>query len=171
MNNSEHRGSPAAVRRCTLRWCLCGKWTDTLLFIVVHSAAHACAEITVLPVPLAYPHRKRTSKRRPKLDAIRLLLSFGDQRLWLQMVIGCYFAFLRLWIISYGNLWQLLLSTNQRWWFDNAACVFLFAVVHEWVLATSLSLMFPFDISLLLFVVLQQVSARKENFCVTLIYP
>jgi len=46
------------------------------------------------------PQRKRTSKWLPKFGTVRLLLYFGDQRRWLQMFIGSYFAFLKLWIIS-----------------------------------------------------------------------
>jgi hypothetical protein len=49
-------------------------------------------------------HIERELQTLPKFDAIRLLLPFGDQGAWLQMFIGCYFAFLRLWIISYCNL-------------------------------------------------------------------
>lgn len=73
MNNSEHRGSPAAVRRCMLRWCLCGKWTDKLLFIVVHSAAHACAEITVMPVSLVYPTSKENFKETSKIWCLKII--------------------------------------------------------------------------------------------------
>ena len=53
MNNSEHKGPPAAVPHCTLRWSLCGKWTDPLLFIAARSAARACEKIKMQHVRLA----------------------------------------------------------------------------------------------------------------------